>query len=73
MKGIPIHTNNLVRAPQRGHGAPKMRFAVESQFDMIAEELGIDPLDFRLHNARIPGEMLPNGDSVKNFGLRSAS
>lgn len=69
-EGISVYTNNLVRAPQRGHGAPKMRFAIESQFDMIAEELGIDPLDFRLRNARIPGEMLPNGDSVKNFGLR---
>jgi len=46
-----------------------MRFAAESQFDMIAEELGIDPIEFRLRNARKPGELLPNGDSVKNFGL----
>ena len=68
-QGYSIYTNNLVRAPQRGHGAPKMRFAVESQFDMIAEELGLDPIEFRLRNARKPGEMLPNGDSVKNFGL----
>jgi CO/xanthine dehydrogenase Mo-binding subunit len=68
-EGYSIYTNNLVRAPQRGHGAPKMRFAAESQFDMIAEELGIDPIDFRLRNARKPGETLPNGDSVKNFGL----
>ena len=68
-EGYSIYTNNLVRAPQRGHGAPKMRFAAESQFDMIAEELGIDPIEFRLRNARKPGELLPNGDSVKNFGL----
>jgi CO/xanthine dehydrogenase Mo-binding subunit len=68
-EGYSIYTNNLVRAPQRGHGAPKMRFAAESQFDMIAEELGIDPIEFRLRNARKTGEMLPNGDSVKNFGL----
>jgi CO/xanthine dehydrogenase Mo-binding subunit len=68
-QGYSVYTNNLVRAPQRGHGAPKMRFAAESQFDMIAEELGIDPIAFRLRNARKPGEMLPNGDSVKNFGL----
>ncbi|MDR2018884.1 MAG: xanthine dehydrogenase family protein molybdopterin-binding subunit [Syntrophobacterales bacterium] len=68
-EGYSIYTNNLVRAPQRGHGAPKMRFAAESQFDMIAEELGMDPIEFRLRNARRPGETLPNGDSVKNFGL----
>jgi CO/xanthine dehydrogenase Mo-binding subunit len=69
-EGYSVYTNNLVRAPQRGHGAPKMRFAVESQFDMLAEELGIDPVEFRLRNARKTGELLPNGDSVKNFGLR---
>jgi 4-hydroxybenzoyl-CoA reductase subunit alpha len=68
-EGYSVYTNNLVRAPQRGHGAPKMRFAAESQFDMIAEELGIDPIEFRLRNVRKPGDMLPNGDSVKNFGL----
>lgn len=69
-EGYSVYTNNLVRAPQRGHGAPKMRFAAESQFDVIAEELGMDPIDFRLKNARNPGDMLPNGDSVKNFGLK---
>jgi 4-hydroxybenzoyl-CoA reductase subunit alpha len=69
-EGYSVYTNNLVRAPQRGHGAPKMRLAIESQFDMIAEELGIDPVEFRLRNVRKTGELLPNGDSVKNFGLR---
>ncbi|MDR3567310.1 MAG: molybdopterin-dependent oxidoreductase [Syntrophobacteraceae bacterium] len=68
-EGYSVYTNNLVRAPQRGHGAPKMRFAVESQFDMIAEELGMDPVEFRLRNVRKPGDILPNGDSVKKFGL----
>ena len=64
-----VYTNNLVRCPQRGHGAPAVRFAVESQFDMIAEELNVDPVEMRLGNVRRPGEILPNEDSVKNFGL----
>jgi 4-hydroxybenzoyl-CoA reductase subunit alpha len=68
-EGYSVYTNNLVHCPQRGHGAPKMRLAIESQLDMIAEELGIDPVEMRLRNARKPGEILPNGDSVKNFGL----
>ena len=46
-----------------------MRFAVESQFDMIAEQLDMDPLEIRLKNARRPGDILPNEDFVKNFGL----
>lgn len=67
--GYAVYTNNPVRTPQRGHGAPKVRFAVESQLDMIAEELGLDPITIRLRNARKPGEVLPNGDSIKNAGL----
>ncbi|MCX7965430.1 MAG: xanthine dehydrogenase family protein molybdopterin-binding subunit [Syntrophorhabdaceae bacterium] len=67
--GYSIYTNNPVRAPQRGHGAPQMRFAVESQMDIIAEELGMDPIEIRLKNARRKGEILPNGDTVKNAGL----
>ena len=67
--GYSIYTNHPVRAPQRGHGAPKVRFAVESQMDMIAEELGIDPIEIRLKNSRKPDEILPNGDSIKNAGL----
>lgn len=68
-EGYAVYTNNPVRAPQRGHGAPQLRFAVESQLDTIAEELGIDPIDIRLKNARQSGETLPNGDNVHNCGL----
>ncbi|WP_299978038.1 xanthine dehydrogenase family protein molybdopterin-binding subunit [Desulfobacula sp.] len=69
-KGYSVYTNNPIRSPQRGHGAPQMRFAVESQLDMIAAELGISPIDIRLKNARVSGEMLPNGDNVHNCGLK---
>ena len=69
-EGYSVYTNNPVRAPQRGHGAPQVRFAVESQLDIIAEELGLDPIEIRLKNARQPGEQLPNGDNVHNCGLR---
>jgi len=68
-EGYAVYTNNPVRAPQRGHGAPQLRFAVESQMDMIAEELGIDPVEIRLKNARVSGEQLPNGDNLHNCGL----
>jgi CO/xanthine dehydrogenase Mo-binding subunit len=69
-EGYSVYTNNPLRAPQRGHGAPQVRFAVESQLDMIAEELGLDPIEIRLKNAREAGEQLPNGDNVHNCGLR---
>lgn len=68
-EGFAVYTNNPVRAPQRGHGAPQIRFAVDSQLDMIAAELGMDPIAIRLKNARQSGESLPNGDNVHNCGL----
>lgn len=68
-EGLAVHTNNPVRAPQRGHGCPQIRFAIESQLDRIAEDLGIDPVTIRLRNARRPWEMLPNGDNVHEAGL----
>ena len=42
--GYSVYTNNCrSEHPQRGHGAPQLRFAVESQLDMIAAELGTGP------------------------------
>ncbi|MBW2611012.1 MAG: molybdopterin-dependent oxidoreductase [Deltaproteobacteria bacterium] len=70
-EGYSIFTNNPPRAPLRGHGAPQVRFALESHMDIIAEKLKMDPIALRLKNARIPGEELPNGDNVHNCGLQA--
>src|SRR5690606_13184037 len=48
---------------------PQIRFAIESQLDRIAEDLGMDPVTIRLRNARRPWEALPNGDNVHEAGL----
>lgn len=69
-EGYAVYTNNPIRAPQRGHGAPQVRFAIESQLDTIAEALNLDPIEIRLKNAREPGEELPNRDNVHNYGLK---
>jgi len=68
-EGYSIFTNNPTRAPLRGHGAPQVRFAIESHMDIIAEKLELDPIEFRLKNARVPQEELPNRDNVHNCGL----
>ncbi|MCB1363215.1 MAG: molybdopterin-dependent oxidoreductase [Rhodobacteraceae bacterium] len=69
-EGYSVYTNYTTRAPQRGHGCPQVRFAIESQMDMIAEELGIDPVTIRMNNARDPEEDLPNSDNVHQAGLK---
>ncbi len=64
-----VYTNKQVRVPKRGHGAPEFRFAMESQLDMLAEELGMDPAEIRLKNFRKKGDVLPNGDILHSCGL----
>jgi CO/xanthine dehydrogenase Mo-binding subunit len=68
-EGFSVYTNHTVRAPQRGHGNPQIRFAIEAQMDKIAQDIGVDPVAIRLRNAREPWEELPNGDNVHEAGL----
>jgi len=70
-EGYSIFTNNPPRAPLRGHGAPQVRFALESHMDIIAEKLEMDPIALRMKNARVPGEELPNKDNVHHCGLQA--
>ncbi len=50
-EGFRIMTNKPACGAMRGHGAPQPRFAFESLLSMMAEDLGIDPIDIRLRNA----------------------
>jgi 4-hydroxybenzoyl-CoA reductase alpha subunit len=49
--GYRVFTNTPIGAAMRGHGITHTRFACEIQMEMIAEELGIDPVDIRMKNA----------------------
>ena len=71
-EGVGVYTNKLDAGPKRGHGSPEVSFAIESQLDMIAQELGIDPLELRLKNLRKKGDVLPNGDRLESYGLPKA-
>ena len=67
--GYQVYTNKAVSGPFRGHGANQPRFAVESQLDMIAERLGIEPVAIRLHNINTPGTITPNQWKITSCGL----
>lgn len=60
-EGHMVYTNKAVSGAMRGHGANQPRFAVESQLDMIAEDLNIDPADLRLRNATRSGDTSVSG------------
>ena len=48
--GYLTYTNQPSGGSYRALGAPQGHFALEVLMDRVAEELGIDPLDFRLKN-----------------------
>jgi 4-hydroxybenzoyl-CoA reductase alpha subunit len=64
-----VFTNHPISAAMRGHGVTHTRFAAEIQMEMMAEELGIDPVQIRLKNAiHAPHETI-NKVTVNSCGL----
>ncbi|WP_425058283.1 hypothetical protein SCACP_29280 [Sporomusa carbonis] len=56
-----VYTNNPTAGAMRGFGVPQVAFAHESQMDMLAEKIGISPLEIRLRNAFRPGSVTATG------------
>ncbi len=65
-----VYTNNPPTGAMRGYGNPQSTFFVETQMDVLAEKLGIDPVEFRLLNANRPNEETPQGLKITSCGLR---
>ena len=61
VEGTVVYTNNPPCGAMRGFGAPQVCFAYESALDLLATELGIDPVELRLRNAVRTGSVLPTG------------
>ncbi|RLG85474.1 MAG: xanthine dehydrogenase family protein molybdopterin-binding subunit, partial [Thermoprotei archaeon] len=51
-----VYTNKVPTTAFRGFGMQELYFAVESQMDELAYELGMDPVEFRLKNVVVPGK-----------------
>jgi 4-hydroxybenzoyl-CoA reductase subunit alpha len=58
--GYRVYTNLPACGAMRGHGCPHPRFAFEGVLDMLAEDLGMDPIDLRLKNAMQPDSRTVN-------------
>jgi xanthine dehydrogenase molybdenum-binding subunit len=65
-----VYTNNPYAGSFRGYGNLQATFAVEQHMDMLAEAIGMDPLEFRLKNAQDPGETTPQGMHFKSCGFK---
>ena len=64
--GTRIYTNLPASGAFRGHGVPQPRFAFESLLDMIAEDLGLDPIEIRLRNAMTPNTRTCNALDISS-------
>jgi len=68
-EALVVYTNNQDGGALRGWGGPQAHFAIESQMDMIAHKLGMDPLELRLNNANQAGDVTPWGWRITSCGL----
>ena len=66
-----VYTNTVPAGAYRGFGTLQVTWAYESQMDIIAEKLGLDPLDFRLKNLLKKGEMYTPGDTPVDCDLKA--
>ena len=49
-EGLAVYTNKVPACAMQGFGNPQINFPVESMMDIIAEKIGMDPIEFRLKN-----------------------
>ena len=68
-----VYSNTVPAGAFRGFGAVQVAWAYESQTDMIARRLGMDPLDFRLKNLLDKGEPYTPGDTPVDCDLKQGS
>ncbi len=61
IEAVHVYTNTIPGGFFRGPGAVQANFAIESHMDVIAQRLGLDPLELRQKNLVRGGEELANG------------
>ena len=67
--GYCVYTNRTPSSAMRGFGVTIGDFALESQMDQIATDLGIDPFELRLRNAYRDGDMKAHRKKVEGAAL----
>ena len=75
LEGKVVYTNHTPGAPVRGTGARQLAYARESIVSELADELGVDPIEYRrrltVSNEDCPWEA-PTGNVLTSSGLHAA-
>ncbi len=67
--GYRTYTNTEPTSAMRGFGAPQACFVGESQLDLLAKDLGIDPIEIRRKNGMTPNHEIPGQAVIQSCGL----
>ncbi len=67
--GFDVVSNRPKVAAYRAPGAPISTFGVESAIDILAQELGMDPIELRLKNAAMKGTKTHYGPVFDRIGF----
>ncbi|WP_285907549.1 molybdopterin-dependent aldehyde oxidoreductase [Pseudodesulfovibrio pelocollis] len=67
--GRTVATNHAWGSAFRGYGSPQSEFASEVLVDMLAEKIGMDPLEFRHKNVYRKGSTTPTGQDPEVYSL----
>lgn len=59
-----VYTNLPSAGAFRGYGVSQGSWAYESQMDMIAAELGMDPVELRMRNLLVEGDTFATGETL---------
>ena len=68
LRGYGVQTNRFTFGAYRGPGAPAAAFALETLLDELAAELDLDPLELRLQNAVVEGDVGVSGNAFPTIG-----
>jgi CO/xanthine dehydrogenase Mo-binding subunit len=66
LEGYCVYTNQVPCGYFRAPGETQTLFAVESHMDLMAEKLGMDPIEFRRLNALKEGDTRATGESLED-------
>lgn len=65
-----VYTNHPVGGPYRGFGMSEIHFGIEQNLDILAEKVGISPIEIRRINGLKPGGITATGEIVDVCGLQ---
>src|SRR6185295_12690164 len=69
LQGYDVVTNKPRTEAYRAPVGIQAAFAMEQTMDMLCQQLGMDPLEFRLRNASVTGSTMPIGTPFPAIGL----